>query len=183
MVRRPNRLILACLLGACARSAPPSTPAPSPALPAPSAPDTVAHATPHRSPRGPVRLAFVGDINLGTTTFPNGIPADSGRAFLAGAKQFLVGDLVIGNFEGVLADSGESTKCGGNANKSAATDPSDSIAARGTPSAADTARTATSASSGAQSVGGKRSSVPRRSAATRAHPAKRKLAGRKLATD
>lgn len=125
MVRRPSRLVLACLLGACARSAPPPTPAPRPApAPAPAprrAADAAAPAS-HRLPRGPVRLAFVGDINLGTTTFPDGIPPDSGRAFLAGAKPFLVGDLVIGNFEGVLADSGESTKCGGDASKAVATD-------------------------------------------------------------
>ena len=59
-----------------------------------------------------VRLAFVGDINLGTATLPDGVPPDSGRAFLAAAKPALVGDLVIGNFEGVLADSGDTEKCG-----------------------------------------------------------------------
>ncbi|MGH7630570.1 MAG: CapA family protein, partial [Gemmatimonadales bacterium] len=57
------------------------------------------------------RLAFVGDINLGTTTLPDGVPPDSGRGFLAGARPFLAGDMVIGNLEGVLADSGTSTKC------------------------------------------------------------------------
>ena len=44
-------------------------------------------------------------------TVPDGVPADSGRSFLTAAKSFLAGDMVIGNFEGVLADSGESTKC------------------------------------------------------------------------
>jgi len=62
--------------------------------------------------RAPVRLAFVGDINLGTMTMPGGVPPDSGRGLLRAAKPFLVGDLVIGNFEGVLADSGETEKCG-----------------------------------------------------------------------
>jgi Bacterial capsule synthesis protein PGA_cap len=62
--------------------------------------------------RAPVRLAFVGDINLGTMTLPGGVPPDSGRGLLQGAKPFLTGDLVIGNFEGVLADSGETVKCG-----------------------------------------------------------------------
>ena len=59
-----------------------------------------------------MRLAFVGDINLGTMTIPGGVPADSGRGLLRAAKPFLAGDLVIGNFEGVLADSGETEKCG-----------------------------------------------------------------------
>ncbi|MGE3527763.1 MAG: CapA family protein, partial [Gemmatimonadales bacterium] len=59
----------------------------------------------------PVRLAFTGDINLGTITLPGGIPPDEGRGLLAGTDSLLTGDLVIGNFEGVLADSGTSTKC------------------------------------------------------------------------
>ena len=59
----------------------------------------------------PVRLAFVGDINLGTATLPDGIPPDSGRGLLDRARPSLRGDLVIGNFEGVLADSGTPTKC------------------------------------------------------------------------
>jgi hypothetical protein len=59
----------------------------------------------------PVRLAFVGDINLGTTTLPDGVPPDSGRGLLDNARPSLVGDLVVGNFEGVLADTGTSVKC------------------------------------------------------------------------
>ena len=58
-----------------------------------------------------MRLAFVGDINLGTTTLPDGVPPDSGRGLLSRARPSLSGDLVVGNFEGVLADSGTSTKC------------------------------------------------------------------------
>jgi hypothetical protein len=58
-----------------------------------------------------VRLAFVGDINLGTTTLPDGVPPDSGRGLLDRARPFLTGDLVVGNFEGVLADTGTSEKC------------------------------------------------------------------------
>jgi hypothetical protein len=213
MVRRPSsRIVLVCLLGACARSAPPPTPAPHPAPPAAPAPrrapspDTVVNAAARRPPRGPVRLAFVGDINLGTTTFPNGVPADSGRAFLAGAKPFLVGDLVIGNFEGVLADSGESTKCGGRANKSGtAADSTDSIATRAALRATDTtgtsstdsivtrrtipaADTTTSAptgsnqvsGSGTRSVGGKHGSAPRKP--THARSRNRKPAADSLAT-
>ncbi|HEX5388021.1 MAG TPA: CapA family protein [Gemmatimonadales bacterium] len=60
---------------------------------------------------GPVHFAFVGDINLGTTTFDDGLPPDSGRSLLRAAAPYLKGDLVVGNFEGVLADSGTSSKC------------------------------------------------------------------------
>lgn len=59
----------------------------------------------------PVRFAFTGDINLGTRTLEDGLPPDSGRGLFAGALSFLTGDLVVGNFEGVLADSGTSDKC------------------------------------------------------------------------
>ena len=59
----------------------------------------------------PVSLAFVGDINLGTETLPDGVPPDSGRALLDRARPSLIGDLVVGNFEGVLADTGTPTKC------------------------------------------------------------------------
>jgi hypothetical protein len=58
-----------------------------------------------------VRLSFTGDINLGTTTLPNGIPPDDGRGLLDGVDSLLQGDLVVGNFEGVLADTGTSHKC------------------------------------------------------------------------
>lgn len=58
-----------------------------------------------------IRLAFVGDINLGTATLPDGVPPDSGRGLLDRARPSLSGDLVVGNFEGVLADSGTSSKC------------------------------------------------------------------------
>jgi hypothetical protein len=53
----------------------------------------------------------VGDINLGTSTLPDGVPPDSGRGLLDRAKPALQGDLIVGNFEGVLADTGTSTKC------------------------------------------------------------------------
>jgi hypothetical protein len=59
-----------------------------------------------------VRLAFVGDINLGTLTLPDGVPPDSGRGLLRDARPSLTGDLVVGNFEGVLGDSGTTYKCG-----------------------------------------------------------------------
>ena len=59
----------------------------------------------------PVRLAFVGDINLGTLTLDDGVPPDSGRGLLSAVVPFLVGDLVVGNFESTLADSGTPAKC------------------------------------------------------------------------
>jgi len=59
----------------------------------------------------PLRLVFTGDINLGTRTLDEGIPPDSGRGLFRGVDSLLRGDLVIGNFEGVLSDSGESAKC------------------------------------------------------------------------
>ena len=58
-----------------------------------------------------MRLAFAGDINLGTLTVPDGVPPDSGLRLLDAAGPSLVGDLVIGNFEGVLGDSGTTYKC------------------------------------------------------------------------
>ena len=79
---------------------PPEPPTPPAPLPPPSAPHPMS-----------VRLAFVGDINLGTATLPDGIPSDSGRGLLDRARPFLTGDLVVGNFEGVLADTGTSEKC------------------------------------------------------------------------
>jgi hypothetical protein len=59
----------------------------------------------------PLRLIFTGDINLGTRTLDEGLPPDSGRGLFRGVDSLLRGDLVIGNFEGVLSDSGESAKC------------------------------------------------------------------------
>ncbi len=59
----------------------------------------------------PVQLAFVGDINLGTLTLDDGVPPDSGRGLLSAVVPFLVGDLVVGNFESTLADSGTPAKC------------------------------------------------------------------------
>jgi len=59
----------------------------------------------------PVRLVFTGDINLGTRTLADGLPPDSGRGLFAAVDSLLRADLVVGNFEGVLSDSGESSKC------------------------------------------------------------------------
>jgi len=107
---------VACALGVaimvgCGGNPPPSTPAPRPdstvrKVPAPAIPIPA----PARL-RSAIRLAFVGDINLGTTTLPDGVPPDTGRGLLDAARPALVGDLVVGNFEGVLADTGTSEKC------------------------------------------------------------------------
>lgn len=107
------------LIVGCARSTPPPQPRPLPAPPAARI-DTLAptdspllEPTPAPTPRlyALVRFAFVGDINLGTATLPDGVPPDSGRGLLDRARPSLTGDLVVGNFEGVLADTGTSTKC------------------------------------------------------------------------
>jgi hypothetical protein len=110
-------LLLAVTLAACgARPEPEPVPPPAPAPPsakpegpAPPPPVEAPPATPVA--RLPLQLAFVGDINLGTSTLPDGIPPDSGRGLLGAARPFLRGDLVIGNLEGVLADTGTSEKC------------------------------------------------------------------------
>lgn len=69
-----------------------------------------------------IRFAFTGDINLGTRTLEDGIPADSGRQLFAAVDSLLHGDLVVGNFEGVLSDSGYSLKCGPPPDSTTATD-------------------------------------------------------------
>lgn len=106
---------MTALLAACGtRPAPAPTPAPIPAPAAATPPRTAGPERPAakaRAPRAAVSLTFTGDINLGTATLPNGVPPDDGRGLLDAARPYLRGDLVIGNFEGVLADSGESAKC------------------------------------------------------------------------
>ena len=111
-------LILLVMSGACARPASPPAPAPQPAPPdtvaATSRPDTTpAHPAPPPARLWPesVSLAFTGDINLGTTTLPAGLPPDEGRSLLEAARPHLTGDFVVGNLEGVFADSGVSEKC------------------------------------------------------------------------
>ncbi len=123
---RPRYLLALLLAAACTRTVrvPPSpapTPVPAPGIPEPrpanpparpAAPDTVSK--PDSVPPARLRTisaAFAGDINLGTTTLPGGLPPDSGRAELRAATPALRGDLVVGNLEGVLADTGTSEKC------------------------------------------------------------------------
>ena len=85
----------------------PPAPIPLPA-PAPTAPRQPP--TPRRQASS-LTLTFVGDINLGTLTIPAGVPPDNGRGLFDAARPSLTGDLVIGNFEGVLGDSGTTYKC------------------------------------------------------------------------
>jgi hypothetical protein len=108
---------LLVVTAACAKAPPPPQPAPVPPAQRPDTlvlpPSPLLEPSPIPPARvyAPVRLAFVGDINLGTATLPDGVPPDSGRGLLDRARPSLSGDLVVGNFEGVLADSGTSTKC------------------------------------------------------------------------
>jgi hypothetical protein len=110
-------LALAILtLSGCAKQPPPRpTPVPTPADSTARRPAAVpAPKPPAPKPRlfSSVQLAFAGDINLGTLTLPDGVPPDSGRGLFDGAREFLTGDIVVGNFEGVLGDSGTTYKCG-----------------------------------------------------------------------
>ncbi|HET7426237.1 MAG TPA: CapA family protein [Gemmatimonadales bacterium] len=115
MSRRRGLPVLLAAVAACGGPPPPSAPTPArdtvaiqplpPPAPSPPAP------LPPPPPPATVRLALVGDINLGTSTLPDGVPPDSGRGLLDRVRPALVGDLVIGNFEGVLADTGTSDKC------------------------------------------------------------------------
>jgi capsule synthesis protein PGA_cap len=115
-VRPSLRLWVFAAVVGCAKTPPPQ-PGPVPSAERTDTlefpPSPLLEATPLPPPRlyAPVRLAFVGDINLGTATLPDGIPPDSGRGLLDPARPSLTGDLVVGNFEGVLADTGTSTKC------------------------------------------------------------------------
>ena len=117
MRRSPLWLIAAAAVAGCAKTPPPAPPQPKPAAERPDSlalpPSPLLEPTPLPPARlyTPVRLAFTGDINLGTTTLEDGIPPDTGRGLLDSARPSLSGDLVIGNFEGVLADTGTSTKC------------------------------------------------------------------------
>ena len=120
MIPRAGLVLAAAALVACAKAPPPppnpvpapdSVPPPVP-RPAPApAPAPVEQPLPARIP-APVTLAFVGDINLGTLTIPGGVPPEEGRGLLDASRDALKGDLVVGNFEGVLGDSGTTYKCG-----------------------------------------------------------------------
>jgi hypothetical protein len=122
--RTPDRGFAAFLLlvvAACSSAPPAAVPSPVVADTIAAPPDTVAPApvelpAPPPPPQPvraalPVRLSFTGDNNLGTSTLPGGIPPDDGRGLLDEIDSLLTGNLVIGNLEGVLADTGTTTKC------------------------------------------------------------------------
>lgn len=118
MTPRSAPVVALALLVACAKAPPTTTPrpapdsAPPPAPLPPAAPAPAAAPEPPRPPIGSVSLTFVGDINLGTLTIPDGVPPAEGRGLLDAADPHLQADLVVGNFEGVLGDSGVTYKCG-----------------------------------------------------------------------
>jgi hypothetical protein len=58
-----------------------------------------------------VRVSFVGDISLGTTTLPDGVPPDSGRSIFSAVTPLLDGEVVVGNFESAVGDTGTPSKC------------------------------------------------------------------------
>ena len=70
----------------------------------------------HLSTRPPVHLTFTGDINLGTSFLPHGVPSDTQPSAFARVDSLLRGDFVIGNFEGVLSDTLPAAKCEGKSN-------------------------------------------------------------------
>jgi hypothetical protein len=113
---RAALLVALAALAACAKAPPPPAPQPAPdSAPPPPLPPPVPAAKPEPPPpppRGSVSLTFVGDINLGTLTIPDGVPPNGGRGLFDGARSELKADLVVGNFEGVLGDSGVTYKCG-----------------------------------------------------------------------
>lgn len=57
----------------------------------------------------PIRVAAVGDTVMGS--LPYGLPPDRGRGLFTAVRPLLVGDVVMGNFEGTLTKRG-SSKCG-----------------------------------------------------------------------
>lgn len=113
---RVGLILVVSALAACSK-APPAPPAPVPAPDTAPPPVSVPAPPPVEQPPpprvlAPVRLAFTGDINLGTLTIPGGVPPEAGRGLLDASGHALTGDLVVGNFEGVLGDSGTTYKCG-----------------------------------------------------------------------
>jgi hypothetical protein len=65
---------------------------------------------------GPISVAAVGDIMLGSTYQGRGLPEKDGAEMISGLTPLLSSaDITFGNLEGPLIDTGESTKCGPNA--------------------------------------------------------------------
>jgi hypothetical protein len=66
--------------------------------------------------RPPIRLTFTGDINLGSTFLPNGVPAESLPSAMAQIDSLFDGDLNVGNYEGAFSDTLRAGKCRGASN-------------------------------------------------------------------
>ena len=117
--RRPWLVAMAAAAVACGGRPPESPPTPlrspdstvNPIL-IPSPPPSAPLFPPPTRPHARVSLSLVGDLNLGTLSLRDGLPPDSGRGLLDRARPSLAGDLVVGNFEGVVGDSGVTYKCG-----------------------------------------------------------------------
>lgn len=60
-----------------------------------------------------VKLAFTGDINMGSSFITGGVPPDTQASAFAQVDTLLHGDLVIGNFEGAFSDTLPAGKCDG----------------------------------------------------------------------
>lgn len=66
--------------------------------------------------RATVRLTFTGDINLGSSFLPNGVPADTHPSAFAQVDSLFDGDLNVGNYEGAFSDTLPAGKCRGASN-------------------------------------------------------------------
>ncbi len=77
-----------------------------------SAPQTQAAQQPEaKAERGPVTIAMVGDVMLGSIFPSPKLPPDSGRQLLRDAAPILrQASVAVGNLEGVIADSGQPRK-------------------------------------------------------------------------
>jgi hypothetical protein len=97
-------------LAGCAGAPPDAAPAADPEPP-PSEPAPPAAPQPPPEPRGPVTVAAVGDLMLGTDYPQDILPDDDGVSFLAAVTPVLqAADVAFGNLEGVLVDGGEPAK-------------------------------------------------------------------------
>lgn len=67
------------------------------------------------SPKDTLTIVAVGDVMIGSG-FPAGyLPPDDAKNSFKQVKSYLKGDIVFGNLEGAILDSGNSDKCGGKA--------------------------------------------------------------------
>ncbi|HVI95517.1 MAG TPA: CapA family protein, partial [Anaeromyxobacter sp.] len=113
-------LLIAGLASGCAHAgrgalAPPPPPPPPTPTSIPTSTPTAAVTPAGVTERGPITIAAVGDVMLGTT-FPDEtgglLPPEDGKSLLAEVTPVLsAADLAFANLEGPLADGGTSEKC------------------------------------------------------------------------